>query len=946
MYRSPNRVVLVCSALLALVTAACSPKIPEGRFACTTTADCPPNHTCEQSLCYSPGALPDAGTVCSTNVDCDDGVFCDGVELCVPQSLNADARGCIGGDPACSASFICTEGTQSCDINCANPDPDGDGHNSAACGGDDCDDLDADRFPGNPETCLDGHGGAHDEDCNPLTFGSLDADGDGEVSNVCCNDNAGTPTCGTDCDDTDRSRRSGQIEFCDLIDNDCDGTSDNGTAVVDWYPDGDGDGFGGMGTMMSSCAPISGYSLFNTDCDDTDPARSPAQVEVCDLVENNCNGLTDEQPYCGTTVAVGPGGGTLATAASGGGSINLVVPPGALSSPTPVSIGEYPPRTLPALAAGQEFVGFPVAVMPFDVTFPLPVTLTLPATGSGLVILALDGPDDLSWEELSASFDGSFAVVDLSHGGIYAVATQVCSAGTWDNDGFAVTGCVAWTDCVPGEFVESGGSAASDRVCATCSPNGYSTTANATACVPHTTCLPGTFAVGTATSTQTRTCEACVGETFTDVDNAPECALWSTCASGAVEVAAGSPTSDRVCQSLSWTRQFGTTGSDSGGDVAVTSSGEVYVLGRAPTQLPGTPTFSSQLFVRKYSRTGVEIWSRHLPASLGDYSNGVHIGPSDSLYVLTSDTTNSRVSRLDSNGNLVSTTPDIPVYVNSFTVDSSGNSYVVGAFSGWSVGSTGQDGKLLKYGPDGALILGPLHLTTAVNYNTAADTAACEEVIQAIVADSSGFVYVAGYSGSPFAGSTGSGRSFVQQRSAANGSLIWTRHYGSNTPYDLDVASMAVSPDGGTIYVAGRTSAQLPGQTALGGEDAFVHAFTSSGAASWIRQISTSGDEFGEGLVVLSGGDVVVVGTTTGVLDPLATFGGTDVFIQRMQGGSGALVGRIVFGSASNDTVSRSMASHTDGYIVLGGATGGTLPFDGQQRVGSVDVFARRLLPP
>ncbi|MBK7777968.1 MAG: putative metal-binding motif-containing protein [Sandaracinaceae bacterium] len=31
------------------------------------------------------------------------------------------------------------------------------------------------------------------------------------------------PNCGTDCDDTTIRRRSGQVEFCDSTDNDCDG---------------------------------------------------------------------------------------------------------------------------------------------------------------------------------------------------------------------------------------------------------------------------------------------------------------------------------------------------------------------------------------------------------------------------------------------------------------------------------------------------------------------------------------------------------------------------------------------------------------------------------------------------------------------------------------------------------------------------------------------------
>ncbi|MBK7777949.1 MAG: hypothetical protein IPI43_28195 [Sandaracinaceae bacterium] len=131
---------------------------------------------------------------------------------------------------------------------------DGDGHDAVACGGDDCDDTDADRFPGNPETCDDGSSGQHDEDCDPATFGTTDRDGDGEVAAGCCNMGTSGPNCGTDCDDTTIRRRSGQVEFCDSTDND-DGRTDEQTQDVPWYLDSDGDGFGSATTPMISCTP-------------------------------------------------------------------------------------------------------------------------------------------------------------------------------------------------------------------------------------------------------------------------------------------------------------------------------------------------------------------------------------------------------------------------------------------------------------------------------------------------------------------------------------------------------------------------------------------------------------------------------------------------------------------------------------------------------------------
>ena len=83
--------------------------------------------------------------VCGTAADCDDRVFCNGAERCMPGSAGADARGCIAAAaPACDAATqVCNEGTRMCTPRpCTTPDRDGDGHNDVACGGDDCDDND------------------------------------------------------------------------------------------------------------------------------------------------------------------------------------------------------------------------------------------------------------------------------------------------------------------------------------------------------------------------------------------------------------------------------------------------------------------------------------------------------------------------------------------------------------------------------------------------------------------------------------------------------------------------------------------------------------------------------------------------------------------------------------------------------------------------------------
>ena len=90
-------------------------------------------------------------------------------------------------------------------------DVDKDGHISTACGGFDCDDADATKYPGNAEVCdADGH----DEDCNPTTGGFRDADGDGYSDFKCFNIVNGVfKSAGNDCDDNNAAIYPGQQLF-------------------------------------------------------------------------------------------------------------------------------------------------------------------------------------------------------------------------------------------------------------------------------------------------------------------------------------------------------------------------------------------------------------------------------------------------------------------------------------------------------------------------------------------------------------------------------------------------------------------------------------------------------------------------------------------------------------------------------------------------------------
>jgi hypothetical protein len=238
----------------------------------------------EADACADGGCRDSAPSRCVVDEDCDDGRFCTGMERCALEDPRADVRGCLPGS-ACDG--VCDEVAHTCDGLCV--DLDGDGASDAACGGTDCDDSSASVYPGATEVCdLDGR----DEDCDPSTLG-VDGDGDGDVSSACCNADGATSRCGRDCDDTDEAVSPSAVETCNGRDDDCDGSIDEGVQQM-LYRDADMDGTGSDGETMLGCASGMGWSSECCDCDDDAPGRNPGAPEVCDQVDNDCDGNVDE----------------------------------------------------------------------------------------------------------------------------------------------------------------------------------------------------------------------------------------------------------------------------------------------------------------------------------------------------------------------------------------------------------------------------------------------------------------------------------------------------------------------------------------------------------------------------------------------------------------------------------------------------------------------------
>lgn len=122
-----------------------------------------------------------------------------------------------------------------------------------------------------------------------LLVGCADADNDGDGFGATI-----------DCDDDDPAIHPGANEFCDGVDNDCNDVVDDPYATdgVVFFIDEDGDGFGTAADSAVACADAApeGFVPDATDCDDEDERVYPTAPELCNLIDDNCNGSVDDDP--------------------------------------------------------------------------------------------------------------------------------------------------------------------------------------------------------------------------------------------------------------------------------------------------------------------------------------------------------------------------------------------------------------------------------------------------------------------------------------------------------------------------------------------------------------------------------------------------------------------------------------------------------------------------
>ncbi len=205
--------------------------------------------------------VPDGCDVCAgydDNLDADQDGTPDGCDVCpgFNDSDDADVDGVPDGCDNCPT-----------DPNQNQTDADGDLYGEAC----DCDDTDDTVYPGADELC----DGILNNCDNALSSNEIDDDSDGYVE--CSIDGGGwdgNPAVvgGNDCDDANPDRFPGNPEVCDGIDNDCSGGSD------DPFGDSDGDGWG-------------------DECDICPELYNPSQEPICGDANGDCEANVGDAVY-------------------------------------------------------------------------------------------------------------------------------------------------------------------------------------------------------------------------------------------------------------------------------------------------------------------------------------------------------------------------------------------------------------------------------------------------------------------------------------------------------------------------------------------------------------------------------------------------------------------------------------------------------------------------
>jgi hypothetical protein len=329
---------------------------------------------------------------------------------------------------------------------------------------------------------------------------------------------------------------------------------------------------------------------------------------------------------------------------------------------------------------------------------------------------------------------------------------------------------------------------------------------------------------------------------------------------------------------LIFTRTLGAQVNASGMSLAVGADGSIAVAGSVTGALDngdaGDDPASPDSFVSVYNTDGEEQWTQRLGAIGADQANAVAFGADGSVYVAGKSQSPMPGSGASYGG--------WDGYVMGF--DAQGAHEFTKQF-----GTSGSDtATALTVNGDSVIVGGidngdavvrafDVSTPSAVTMTASQDLGALQGGSIVGVAMNNGQLVVAGTARNPALGSgvatavdaaPGGSNVFVASldptlSSTAGNTIAWYGGSGDDTATAMAVAN-------GQIYVAGKTSSDLPGTTAIGTQDGFLAQIDpTSGAATWSERFSGPGGSVAPtSIAVASGGASVLdrLGLPTGLV--------------------------------------------------------------------------------
>jgi hypothetical protein len=354
----------------------------------------------------------------------------------------------------------------------------------------------------------------------------------------------------------------------------------------------------------------------------------------------------------------------------------------------------------------------------------------------------------------------------------------------------------------------------------------------------------------------------------------------------------------------------GGTGSDTGQDIAVDNSGNIYITGAytGTTKfgaIEKTSTGSTDIFIAKYNSSGVVQWVK---SAGGENAEGA----------------------------------------SSIAVDANGNVYVIGSHGGEA---TFESTTLSTYGGSDVFIV-KYNSSGVFQWVKAAGGEQDDEGL-GIAVDNSGGVYITGsyidyahFSPSITINAAGESDIFIAKMDDT-GAFIWVQTAGgANKDLGQDIVA-----DNTGVYLTGTFESTATfgaySKTATGLSDIFIAKYNTSGVAQWVKSAGGSADDHGMSIALDGSGNLYTTGFYYGTATFESTTIGTgivntyEIFLTKYNT-SGALQWAQTAGGTGFDNGLGVAANATNVYITgffTGSAAFGSKNVSGQ---GETDIFVAK----